>query len=65
MTTEQRRSIEQLNDQLLGQLANSRVTSAADRLAAEIGIPVPAWFNVREPTVSDVNMVGLELRRSR
>jgi hypothetical protein len=65
MTREQRRGVDQLHTQLLGRLSEIGETTPADQLAAEIGIPVPAWFDVRETTLSDVNQIGLELRRPR
>ena len=65
MSQEQRHGVDQLHTQLLGQLTGVGETTLADQLAAEIGIPVPSWFNVRETTLSDVNQLGLELRRPR
>jgi hypothetical protein len=65
MSQEQRRGVDQLHAQLLGRLTAAGETTQADQLVAETGIPVPAWFNVRETTLSDVNRLGLELRRPR
>jgi len=65
MSQEQRRGVDQLRAQLLGRLTSGSEMTRVDQLAAEIGIPVPAWFNVRETTLSDVNQIGLELRRPR
>ena len=61
MTQEARKSLDDLHAQLLG-----RIEGAAAGATEELvpGIPRPAWFNPRSPTLSEVTGAGLGLRRT-
>lgn len=64
-TREQREGFGELSARVLGHLsADGDAPSDVPEELADLGIPRPAWFNQRSPTMSDVANVGLALRRS-